>query len=1272
MEEDLETITNTCSICIQILGNIANVERSKSDGEWKAFDEYLDTLQYTKEAIGCGQLNDPTNILNLMNRVVHFSRLLMDEENIARYAGNPHLRRLLGYAGVVDVQSFITKSFPNSPRSIISRLLNQSPAGRSFWDYTFQQQFVVRWSEFSGQYKACTLDPMDNDSSLQLQYVLDYNQTGYVSVHRFVAMLITFGPLTQCLTNINDLFSKRWFYGYMTQREAEELLSHEPSSFLVRFDLSRCDCVVISSNVTGSVKHYAVSFVSSQRRVAVWSEEEGRVVERESIGQFVTESNLGRPYISGIPRMRCFYGDVSTVEAGLLLAGKPMGTYILRFSSKPGFYAVSYIDSTGVIQHRLIAKSSDAAQFEEDISFKFDEAKFPLASTPLISHIPTYTPKPRAQTIYANDNPLRPKSVFISGSQSPTDLKSIYFDPSNSDSSTSPRNFRSPSQDSPSAAYFTLPNGRTEVMEQSQLRRLFYNMWLIVDRTQSAPRRGIVSWAPSTQFLRHSEENSPLDRKSPSKDNVMDTNKVPVTKTGSFVRAQPSREETTTPTRKNSNLASSRRLSVNVNGQEMSQACSPPQEAIELSEEEKDTRIEKLEQKVKELGDSLSSTVQRCLEAINQISTRQLEDSARQRDMSAALQDALDKNNALCQRLEYLELQLGLSDLGELKMNHYAGCSVKLLVSIHWNEIIHARRLLPQTMNDYQEIERACVHCLQILIDVRQQEKFVAYEGRSIDEYIEYLHYTKEATVYGQSKDMKAVADLKNRVFNFSRLLTDAAQIIRYASNPRLRRLFDMPMIGILVCATEIFSHSAKDLTTRWLNQISDPMAVSFWESSFPNRFNVRWIEFYGQFQNLTTETMENETVRQLQYVLDYNQVGYVSVHRFAAMMSSFGPFTECLSNINELFRQPYFYGYMTQREAEELLSHEPPSFLVRFDLSRCDCVVISSNVTGSVKHYAVSFVSSQRRVAVWSEEEGRVVERESIGQFVTESNLGRPYISGIPRMKCFYGDVLAGEAAILLAGKPVGSFLLRFSSQPGNFAITLIELSGAVQHRLIERSPDSTKLEQSLSVKMIDAKYPLASTPIVHSSKTSPTPQSTPNEATPKLQPNPVVPPAVTKPIRSTTVTPSIPPPQRDSNYTAIHPTHDKAAVRRSITSWSPLAKPPVRQESQSDGSFFTAQPQPVAGNVVQKEVEHGADARIQQLEQKVKELSDMLASTAQSCLNVMSQMTAKQTEMSAALQDSIERNRVLGQRVDYLEKQLGHPDVTKPAQPINYVNFS
>lgn len=60
MEEDLETITNTCSICIQILGNIANVERSKSDGEWKAFDEYLDTLQYTKEAIGCGQLNDPT------------------------------------------------------------------------------------------------------------------------------------------------------------------------------------------------------------------------------------------------------------------------------------------------------------------------------------------------------------------------------------------------------------------------------------------------------------------------------------------------------------------------------------------------------------------------------------------------------------------------------------------------------------------------------------------------------------------------------------------------------------------------------------------------------------------------------------------------------------------------------------------------------------------------------------------------------------------------------------------------------------------------------------------------------------------------------------------------------------------------------------------------------------------------------------------------------------------------------------------------------------
>ncbi len=47
-------------------------------------------------------------------------------------------------------------------------------------------------------------------------------------------------------------------------------------------------------------------------------------------------------------------------EATEMLAGKPPGTFLIRFSSQPGFYAASYVDREGRVRHTLVEPTGEA------------------------------------------------------------------------------------------------------------------------------------------------------------------------------------------------------------------------------------------------------------------------------------------------------------------------------------------------------------------------------------------------------------------------------------------------------------------------------------------------------------------------------------------------------------------------------------------------------------------------------------------------------------------------------------------------------------------------------------------------------------------------------------------------------------------------------------------------------------------------------------------------------------------------------------------------
>lgn len=65
---------------------------------------------------------------------------------------------------------------------------------------------------------------------------------------------------------------------------------------------------------------------------------------------------LRQPLQSTLPSCSYFHGDLDSEEAEELLMNQPTGTFLIRFSSYPGCFATSYVNSAGAVCKDLIAK----------------------------------------------------------------------------------------------------------------------------------------------------------------------------------------------------------------------------------------------------------------------------------------------------------------------------------------------------------------------------------------------------------------------------------------------------------------------------------------------------------------------------------------------------------------------------------------------------------------------------------------------------------------------------------------------------------------------------------------------------------------------------------------------------------------------------------------------------------------------------------------------------------------------------------------------------
>lgn len=187
----------------------------------------------------------------------------------------------------------------------------------------------------------------------------------------------------------------------------------------------------------------------------------------------------------------------------------------------------------------------------------------------------------------------------------------------------------------------------------------------------------------------------------------------------------------------------------------------------------------------------------------------------------------------------------------------------------------------------------------------------------------------------------------------------------------------------------------------------------------------------------LSTKISE-EDEQILSSIIDHSHTGYVSAFRFSEFLKGFGPIKKAISKMSRVVREPWFYHFLSQKEAKHLLYGEKPAtFLVRFSKSR----------PGS---FALEFVFRNRVQSVIIEgcmPEGLKVREQGELERVFEDIYGilekyrkllvYPFRTSLPirsKTSWFHGDVTRQEAAEMLRGLKPGTYLVRFGEKPEEY----------------------------------------------------------------------------------------------------------------------------------------------------------------------------------------------------------------------------------------------
>eukprot|EP01114_Cavostelium_apophysatum_P012809 TRINITY_DN2959_c1_g1_i1.p1 TRINITY_DN2959_c1_g1~~TRINITY_DN2959_c1_g1_i1.p1 ORF type:complete len:643 (+),score=138.10 TRINITY_DN2959_c1_g1_i1:122-2050(+) len=293
---------------------------------------------------------------------------------------------------------------PQGPFSTGSLRVGHNQKLDIVWNHLFgEESFAVAWDDFVRAIREEGVAFNQTEEQL-LRSILDTSNTGCVTRNKLCEFLKSFGPLSDCVKNVAKITSCAWFHGYMTAEESHHYLEPENvGTFLVRFSNSKPGAFALdyvhvkeiyeaqSQPLYGPMQSQAAAASLTTTDHLNYGTFNGRTQQKvilsvliESVGiGFKLRENardrvfksihevlnqyqhvLTKPFTASLANEPWFHGTMNSEEAEELLAGQPPGSFLVRFSSKPGCFAASFVDTTGKICKSLITRANGGYMFD--------------------------------------------------------------------------------------------------------------------------------------------------------------------------------------------------------------------------------------------------------------------------------------------------------------------------------------------------------------------------------------------------------------------------------------------------------------------------------------------------------------------------------------------------------------------------------------------------------------------------------------------------------------------------------------------------------------------------------------------------------------------------------------------------------------------------------------------------------------------------------------------------------------------------------------------
>jgi len=293
--------------------------------------------------------------------------------------------------------------------SVRLTLMIEDQDGKDLWDKLFGlESFMIEWDKFLLGMKKILTDIKEDEETV-LQYILDNSNTGFINQHKFSEFLKGFGPVQDCIKNIKNILSARWFYGFLSRTEIDLLLRDQPvGCFLIRFSSSQPGSFALAFSTVNAngEKVPCHILINSCKPLGFQVQEQENQDARtfQNLYELVDFYSvfLQLPFSSDLPFESWFEGDFSAAETQEVLAGHKPGTFLVRFSSQVGAFAVSFVGVDGQISHSLIEHEGVAnngykivndgqplffGTLKEVVSYYGDALKFPIKNTSNELHV---------------------------------------------------------------------------------------------------------------------------------------------------------------------------------------------------------------------------------------------------------------------------------------------------------------------------------------------------------------------------------------------------------------------------------------------------------------------------------------------------------------------------------------------------------------------------------------------------------------------------------------------------------------------------------------------------------------------------------------------------------------------------------------------------------------------------------------------------------------------------------------------------------------------